>query len=56
MDSVKYSTSDNYGDSILVYCTNWSIQFEKQYNYSDSLRVSLSTGEYNYWYQNHAYK
>ncbi len=50
------STSGNYSDSILVYCTNWSIQFEKKYNWTDNLRVSLSTREFNYWYNNQAYK
>ena len=50
------STSGNYSDSILVYCTNWSIQLEKKYNWIDNLRVSLSTREFNYWYNNHAYK
>ncbi len=50
------STSDNYSDSILVYCTNWSIQLEKKYNWTDNLRVSLSTREFNYWYNNQAYK
>ena len=50
------STSGNYSDSILVYCTNWSIQLEKKYNWTDNLRVSLSTREFNYWYNNQAYK
>lgn len=49
-------TTDNYSDTILVYCTDWSLQFEKKYNWTDNLRVSFSTREFNYWFENYAYK
>lgn len=42
-------------DTIMIYCSDWSKRIEQELNWTDSLRVSIDTKEYDFWINNKAY-
>ena len=43
------------GGSIGIYCMDWGKEIEKERHYTDHLRVTIDSGEYQYWLNNEAY-
>lgn len=43
------------GGSVGIYCMDWGKEMEKERNYTDHLRVTINSAEYNYWLNNEAY-